>query len=230
MITLLIDPQAFPGSSWEVTGEAYQHLFRARRTAVGERIRVVDGQGHARWSIVESVDRRRARLRLEEEAESNEPAREVRLLVATPRPQRATWLVEKTTELGVASIAFLHTERAPRTPGEGSTQRLRRVAAAAVEQSHRARLPTLTGPHPWSALPDLADGCPTRLVLDPGGENRSLSAVDSNPVALAIGPEGGWSEGERRQLEEWHFQPVSLGPRVLRIETAAVVGVAALMR
>jgi 16S rRNA (uracil1498-N3)-methyltransferase len=228
VITLLVEAEAFAGQRVEVTGEAYQHLFRARRTAVGEAVRVVDGLGHARWSRVESVDRRRGVLALAEPADANEPPRAVHLLVATPRPQRASWLVEKATEVGVAAIHFLHTERAPRNVGEGSAGRLRRVAAAAVEQCHRARLPEITGPHPFAAIPQRAESCPHRLVLDTGAEAGPLAEEGTAPVALAIGPEGGWSAEELHQLADWGFRAISLGPRILRIETAAVVGVAGL--
>ena len=139
--TLLVDPARWEGDDLEVAGEAYRHLFRARRLAAGERLRVVDGGGRARWGEVAAVERTRARVRLGAPAAAHEPDLRLELLVPTLRPERAAWLVEKATEVGAAAVHFLHLERAPRSFGPGTLARLRRVAAAAVEQCGRARCP-----------------------------------------------------------------------------------------
>jgi len=228
--TLLVEPADFDGAEVRVEGDAYKHLFRARRLAVGDRIRVVDGAGRARWSEVARIDRSTAFLALGEPAPANDPRRRVDLLVPTLRPERASWLVEKATEVGVAAIRFLHTERAPRDFGAGTLARLGRVAAAALEQCHGARLPALTGPHEWSELAALTAGAVERWVLDTAAEmddpvwNRSEASA-----ALLIGPEGGWSDRERQELRAAGWLAVGLGSRVLRAETAAVVGAARLL-
>ncbi|HYH46041.1 MAG TPA: RsmE family RNA methyltransferase, partial [Thermoanaerobaculia bacterium] len=174
MITLLASPERFDLAELRVEGEAYRHLFRARRAERGERLRVVDGAGRARWGEILRVDRTAALLALGEEAPANEPERRVELLLPTLRPEPAAWVVEKATELGVSAVRFLHTARAPRTFGAGTVERLRRVAAAAVEQCHRARCPEVTGTHEWQELAVLAAGLGDRRVLDtaagPGGE------------------------------------------------------------
>jgi 16S rRNA (uracil1498-N3)-methyltransferase len=216
-------------------GEAYRHLFRARRLRAGERLRVVDGRGHARWGEVLRVGRHAAQLELAETAAPNEPRLRVELLVATLRPERASWLVEKATELGVAAIRFLNTERGPRSFGAGTAVRLRRVAAAAVEQCHRAVCPELSGPHAFDEVPGLAAGADRRWLLDPGGAAaasampRADAAGEPARESLLIGPEGGWSPGELAALEAGGWQRVSLGPRVLRIETAALAATALLL-
>ncbi len=234
-VTLLVDPAGWDGARVEVAGDAYRHLFRARRLAAGERLRVVDGRGRARWGTVAAVERDRAVVALGEAAESREPAMEVVLLVATLRPERASWLVEKATEVGVAAVRFLHTERAPRTFGAGAMERLRRVAAAAVEQCGRARCPEVTGVHEWSELAALITASDDLLLLDteagPGAAAGGSAAgpaagLSAGRIALLVGPEGGFSETERRQLAGAAWRPLSLGPRVLRTETAAVVAAA----
>jgi 16S rRNA (uracil1498-N3)-methyltransferase len=224
LVTLLAEPARFDGRELRVEGEPYRHLFRARRLAVGDRVRVVDGEGRARWSEVSRVERDAAVLALGEPAPDNEPAFRLVLLVPTLRPERASWLVEKATEVGAAAIRFLHTERAPRDFGSGAAARLRRVAAAAVEQCHRSRLPAVSGPHDWRQLAELAAGVEGRWVLDPAAGPGWGEGAGSG--ALLIGPEGGWSERERGTLAETGWQAVGLGPRVLRAETAAVVGAA----
>jgi 16S rRNA (uracil1498-N3)-methyltransferase len=150
------------------------------------------------------------------------PLREVELVVAPPRPPRATWLVEKATELGVRSVRFLGSERAPRRYGEATLERLRRVAAAALEQSRQARLPELSGVHPWSELESLLAACVDRRRLERGGEVWRQGRGNGR-LALVIGPEGGWSETEKKVLDELGCRATALGPTVLRLETAAVV-------
>lgn len=230
--TLLTDPARFDGHELTVDGDAYRHLFRSLRLAAGDRVRVADGAGRARWAAVARVDRSAGILSLGEPAPANEPAVRVELLVPTLRPERAAWLVEKITEVGVFAVRFLHMERAPRTFGSGSLERLRRVAVAAVEQCHRARVPEITGVHEWGELERLAAASPARAVLDPEAPIGALpagSAESTESVALLVGPEGGLTPAERERAAALGFRPVGLGPRVLRIETAAVVGAALLL-
>jgi 16S rRNA (uracil1498-N3)-methyltransferase len=229
--TLLVDPAGFDGPEVRVEGEAYKHLFRARRLAVGDRVRVADGAGRARWSEVARIDRSSAVLALGGPAPGNDPERRVELLVPTLRPERASWLVEKATEIGVAAIRFLHTERAPRDFGGGTLGRLRRVSIAALEQCHGARLPELTGPHAWSELASLTAKIAERWVLDTAAEveNRDWRTADGGSAALLIGPEGGWADRERAELRTAGWRAVGFGSRVLRAETAAVAGAAALL-
>lgn len=222
MITHLLTPEAFDGDQATLEGDAYRHLFRARRVARGAEIRVVDGAGRARLAMVDHVERRKATLRLGASTHSHEPQRQLHLIVAALRSERASWLVEKTTELGVTSIHFVRSDRTPRQYGDGFLDRLRRVAAAAVVQCHRALVPEITGVHEWLDVEDLLRRCAAvhRLILDPQA-STPFTAGAEDAVAL-IGPEGGWSPEELSQLTEWGCQGVGLGERVLRVETAAV--------
>jgi 16S rRNA (uracil1498-N3)-methyltransferase len=224
VITLLLTPADLRGDEARVAGAAYRHLFRARRLAVGDRVRVVDGSGVARWAAVERVGADAALLRLAEPAPANEPSRRVEILVACPRPERAAWLVEKATELGVAAVRFLAAERSARAFGAAGLERLRRVAAAALEQCQGSRLPAITGVHPWDEVAALLADPPHRLLLDPG--SQAWPAIAAAPTALLVGPEGGWSEGERGRLLDLGCLAAGLGPRALRVETAAIVGAA----
>jgi 16S rRNA (uracil1498-N3)-methyltransferase len=231
LITLLADPTSFDRPEIRVEGEAYRHLFRARRVETGARMRVVDGRGRARWGEVARVDRSSAVVELREPAPANESAFRLELLVPTCRPERASWLVEKATEVGVCAVRFLNTARAPREFGAGTLERLRRVGAAAVEQCHRALLPDVTGPHSWREVGALtASFGDCRWFLDPGpaaGSGREEAAGASG--ALIVGPEGGLDREEREELQRAGWKPVRLGERILRVETAALVGAAMIL-
>ena len=229
MITLLVDPRQLVGpdrTELVIEGDSYRHLFRARRLRAGDRLRVVDGEGRARWAAIERVGRNAAMVLLAEPAPANEPRLSLELMVATLRSEPAAWLVEKATELGCAAVRFLNTERAPRSFGEGTVTRLRRVAAAAVEQCHRARCPEVTGPHPFSEIARLAAGAADRWLLDPAAPEPFPRPPSGDPdpgmEALLVGPEGGWSPAELETLQAAAWRPLSLGPRILRIETAAL--------
>jgi len=180
---------------------------------------------------VARVDRTSATVTLSEPASSAEPAFRLELLVPTCRPERASWLVEKATELGVHGIHFLNTARAPRELTEGSHDRLRRVAVAALEQCHGSRLPEITGPHPWREVARLtAAAGPRRWFLDTeAAAETGWGEVGGDVGALLVGPEGGWDPGERRDLLTAGWRPVHLGERILRLETAALAGAAVLL-
>ena len=253
MITLLVDAAAFDAPEVRIDGEPYRHLFRARRVEAGEELRIVDGKGRARWGRVARVDRTSATVALGEPAPPREPAFQLALLVPTCRPERASWLVEKATEVGVFAVRFLNTARAPRDFGTGARERLRRVAAAAVEQCHRSRLPEITGPHAWSELGRLAGTSGSCWFLDPEGDSVGAALrgrpggegalevpseqgghigpplQDSASGVLLVGPEGGLAPEERRDLLDGDWIPLGLGERVLRLETAAVVGAALIL-
>lgn len=229
MITTLIEPASLRGREATIEGEAYRHLFRARRLAVGDRLRVVDGVGGARWAEVAWVDRRTASLKLGAPAPTNEAAYQLDVLVAPLRTERASWLVEKATELGVAAVRFIATERTPRRFGEGTFDRLRRVACAAVEQSHRASVPQISGIHAWSELEALLRGRSDRFFLDPEADAGAVARPTGLAGALVIGPEGGFSPAEQAALARV-ATGIGLGPRILRAETAAVVAAGLLLR
>jgi 16S rRNA (uracil1498-N3)-methyltransferase len=246
-----------PPHALRIEGDAYRHLFRARRLAVGDRLRLVDGEGGARWGEVLQVGRTAAVVAVREAAGTNEPVVRLELLVPTLRPERASWLVEKATEVGAAGVTFHNSERAPRAFGGGTLARLRRVAAAAVEQCHRSCCPEIAGPFPLASLLRAAPfqgaasavgaaragfalaGAPRLWLLDPAASVAGFhpSAHELAPDAargpraerLLVGPEGGWTAAELAALRAAGWQGVSLGPRVLRIETAAVAAAALLL-
>jgi 16S rRNA (uracil1498-N3)-methyltransferase len=184
------------------------HLCRVLRLREGEAITVTDGAGSWRGGAF-------VRDHLEPDGEANvEPKPEPLLTLATalPKGERAEWLVQKSTEIGIDRIVLVDAERSVvRWDGDRAARnldRLRRIAAEAAMQSRRVWLPVIDGVRP---VGDVLDGM---AAAEPGG--RALRPSD---VAIAVGPEGGWSDGELACVGD----RISLGPHVLRVETAAVV-------
>jgi 16S rRNA (uracil1498-N3)-methyltransferase len=171
---------------------------------------------------------------------NREPHRAVHLAVGMPANDRMDWLVEKATELGAASIQPLMTERTVlRLKGERADKKQahwQAVAVAACEQCGGNRVPVI---HPVRTLEDwLRDSSPAvgvwRGVLSLADGARPLRVAvpvsgSDPPVCLVHGPEGGLSPSEELQLMGLGFAPITLGPRVLRAETAAIAALAALL-
>ena len=170
-------------------------------------------------------------------AVEREPARAVHLAVGMPANERMDWLVEKATELGVASLQPLMTERTVlRLKGERADKKQahwQAVAIAACEQCGGNRVPLI---HPVRTLDDwLRDPAPPGwlpgvLSLAPGSRPLlQVAATDpAAPLLLVHGPEGGLSQQEEQALLAWGCAPITLGPRVLRAETAAIAALAAI--
>lgn len=228
MITLLVKPKELCQTGLTVEGPAYRHLFRARRLVAGDQVRLVDGAGAARWGRVDRVTRTMALLTLGDPAPRNEPEVHLELLTAIPRSRRLVWLVEKATEVGVGAIRLVQSQRSPRRTHVEPLDRLRRVAAAAVEQCQRSVVPEISGAYEWPEVPRLLEATASRWVLQPGAGGQAMREVEG-AMALVVGPEGGWTETELEELDGWGCQPLGLGPTVLRVETAAVVGCSMLL-
>ncbi|MDA8018055.1 MAG: 16S rRNA (uracil(1498)-N(3))-methyltransferase [Thermoanaerobaculia bacterium] len=231
MITHLTDPEAFGSETLVIEGDAYRHLFRSRRVRNGAELRVVDGLGNARRGVVSSVSKTTAKVSLGRPIPSGEPTVQLELVVGALRPERADFLVEKATELGAVAIRFLRTERTPRRYGASRVGRWSRVAASAVEQCHRSRLPDVTV-HAEGEVVEILEGI-TRsrgrsFVLAPGGDGVLTSGA-ADPIAVLVGPEGGFSADEMARLRDLGAVSVDLGERVLRVETAALAAASKLL-
>ena len=226
--TLLLDPSELDSTVVTVSGDSFRHLFRVRRLQVGDRLRLIDGRGRAVWSIVTAVGRQRAELELGEAAPSNLPTVELTLAVAAPRPERASWLVEKGTELGATAFDFFNCERAPRTYGASTLERLRRVARAAVEQSQRSRLPEVRGMRRFDDILASLRGAHSSYLLDRTGDPVA-PPLAAGPTIAVIGPEGVLCAAEVASLRESGARLMSLGPATLRLETAGIAAAVVLL-
>jgi len=141
------------------------------------------------------------------------------------------FLVQKCCELGVSRIVPVIAARSVARPEPGRRARWEKIAREAARQCGRADVPAVAAPAVLAAALAAPDLPARRLVLSPDEAGRSLRALlpDRGATALLVGPEGGFAAAEVEAAQAAGFAPVSLGPRVLRVETAAIVAVALAM-
>ncbi len=207
------------GACVRVEAAESHHLLRVIRLARGERVAVVDGAGAAGTAVLDGVEGDLAVLRVDSLASRVAlPARVV--LLGVPKPALVEEAVTLGTEAGATAFLLVPARRSP--PGAVRPERLGRVLQAAVTQCGRADLPSV---HMAGSLVEALRGdvlgVGARWLGDASGGPTSPV---TGPLALAVGPEGGWDSEEVAQLVAAGFAAVSFGPHVLRAPTAVAVG------
>ena len=210
----------------EVSGERARHLSRVVRLRPGEVVEVSD---FARVFRAEAnqVGPNSVMFALLEEVSPTRPVCEIELWIPIIKFPRLEWVIEKAVELGAAKIGLLAAERSDVRLIEAVPKRIdrwRRLAEEAAPQSRRLAPPAIVGPVP---LEDISS-TESRYLLDFEAPALKSAIRPSERAVLAVGPEGGWSELEREQASETGWTTATLGSTVLRAETAAVAGLAAL--
>lgn len=208
-------------------GDEAKHLARVARREVGELVEVFDGRGACVAAEILDITRGRVELAVRSTIEDRLAPAPLTLLVAVPKGERFDWIVEKATELGVARLVPLKAARSVVDPRSAKLERLRRVILEASKQCGRNRLMTLDEPIPATEA-FRSERAAVRLLAQSGGEPPGswpwLSA--DLPVALAIGPEGGWTDAELEEARASGWTFAGLGATRLRVETAAIAGAA----
>lgn len=231
-----VEPSAIRDGVAAIAGEDAGHIARVLRMRQGGEIHLSDGQGNEYRARLLSVDRLLVRAAIAEKyASSSEPPAHVTLFQALPKAGKMETIIQKCTELGVMNIVPVFTERCvvkPEADFEKKRVRYQRVAYEAAKQCGRGAVPQVL---PLKTLETVDYGA-FGLLLHAYEEERtvSLKSVLHNlpqvpkDVALFIGPEGGFAPGEAALLREKGALPVSLGPRILRAETAGMAMLAML--
>jgi 16S rRNA (uracil1498-N3)-methyltransferase len=208
------------------------------RLQPGGALTLFDGRGGEYEAVVERMGRSEVVVRIgAHRGLEREAAREVHLAVGMPANERMDWLVEKAAELGVASVQPLVSQHSVLRPegerAQKKQQHWQSVAIAACEQCGRNRVPTV---HPVLTLAAWLRQAPPgtarlMLSLDPQAQPASAMLAHPAPLLALSGPEGGLSAAEEQLAHDAGFQPVSLGPRILRADTAplALLALAVLM-
>jgi 16S rRNA (uracil1498-N3)-methyltransferase len=211
-----------------LTGEQASHLARVLRAEPGQIFDVV-ANGFLHRAEVTAVSNERVDFNLHEELEAD-AALPLHLYLAIFKFDHFEWAIEKATELGVAAVTPILARRTEKHLGQAALKRVerwRRIAHEASQQSRRTDVPRIADPIGLKyAL--AAETAPTRILLSETEQNTSLSAAlaGAAELSLAIGPEGGWTPDEMALFVQHQWQPVTLGPRILRAETAAIAAIA----
>ena len=222
-------------STLQLDADQARYLSRVLRLRVGDSLVVFDGLGSEYSASITSLGKSNATLLVDEATvATTESDLKVHLVQGVSRGERMDFVVQKATELGVKRITPVLTEfgvvRLDATRAEKRREHWQKVAASACEQCGRVRLPLIDAPLPlkhWFG--NKAERVDTELILKPGAATP-LTRIEApkTKVCVLIGPEGGFSDGEFEDAAIAGFRAVSLGPRVLRTETAAVATLAVL--
>ncbi|MEG5158933.1 16S rRNA (uracil(1498)-N(3))-methyltransferase [Microcoleus sp. AT3-A2] len=239
----------------DLTREQQHYLNRVLRLQAGDRFIAMDGRGHWWLAVLEARETGLFASITEEIAVNRELPVEVTLMAALPKGNGFDEVVRQATELGVASIVPVTSDRTLLKPSAQKVDRWRRIAAEAAEQSERQFVPTILEPvsfdvaakdcgqkyryicvargknrHLWDCLIGSFDPPQPPLIrgeqeFDPPQPPliRGEQEQEELAIVIAIGPEGGWTEGEVKRAIEWGFEAVSLGSRILRAVTAPIV-------
>lgn len=211
---------AAPGEI-ELEGPPANYLANVLRLRPGDQVKLCDDLTGEWLAELREAGRKRVRLAVQRKLQEREQVPDIWLLFAPIKKGRIDWLVEKATELGAARLVPVLTRRT--IVDRVNLERLRAHATEAAEQCERTALPEITEP---VKLEKLIDGWPADRTLyfaDEGGGEPLLSAVAPGPAAILIGPEGGFTDDERSIIRALpQARAVSLGPRILRADTAAL--------
>ena len=217
-----------------LTGDQAAHLSRVLRAEPGQIYDVVSN-GFLHRAEILTVSDNEVLFTLHEELESD-AALPLHLLLAVFKFDHMEWAIEKATELGIAKITPILARRTEKHLAQSAlkrTERWRRIVLEASKQSRRTDIPEIADPLALKqALAE--EKSPTRILLSETEQTLTLTAAlkaatssqQETDTALAIGPEGGWTPEEMSLFTQHQWQPVTIGPRILRAETAAIAAIA----
>ncbi len=225
---LFVETPLSEGTSIILDGAQANYLGNVMRLGEGGEVLLFDGVDGEWLARVDEATKKRMMLSVVRRTRAQEAVPDVELAFAPVKRAQTDWLVEKATELGVARLQPVMTRR---TVAERvKLERLRSITIEAAEQCHRTSLPVIGEP---VALPAwLRDRNPSRTLYfaDETGGAPLATALEDGPAAILVGPEGGFAPEERETIRAAdNSVAISLGPRILRAETAALAALAGWM-
>jgi 16S rRNA (uracil1498-N3)-methyltransferase len=220
----------YSADSAALTGANAQHLAKALRARVGQEFAIACGKEVHRGQIT-SVTAERVEFKLGEALTTADAAMEVTLLMAIFKFDRMEWAIEKATELGVARILPVVARRTDAHLASAAGKRVerwRRIAKEAAQQSRRAEVPDIAAPEKLKDALVRAGSHGVRVVLSEAERSKQLPSAlgETGSALIAVGPEGGWTHDELQAFRHAGWHEVTLGPNILRAETAAIAALA----
>jgi 16S rRNA (uracil1498-N3)-methyltransferase len=218
-----------------LTGDDAHHLFNVLRATVGETVELCDEQGLCCRSSIITLDKRQALCQLMEPLPDHEPAVRFTLAFGLLKGDNTELVLQKATELGVSALLPLISERTVVRPEKKNTaakmERWEKIVRSAAAQSRRNRIPVIMPPVDWPQLAARANHYDRAVFFWEGEHRQSLGGTlrgvgPGSNVLLVTGPEGGFSAPEAQLAVGHGMKVVTLGPRILRAETAALAALA----
>ena len=200
------------------------HVLRLKR---GDDLVAFNGRGTERGAIVTSLGRHDGELTLKGTLRPlPRPRLDLTIIQAVTKADAMDFVVQKTTELGVSAILPVYTEfsvvKLDEERAERRLEHWRRIAQSACEQCGRHEPPRIAAPVELASCLEVLPAATERLALDPDARTKLTRTATPDNVIAAVGPEGGFAADDWRRLDRAGFERVSLGPRVLRVETATL--------
>ncbi|MBD2106159.1 16S rRNA (uracil(1498)-N(3))-methyltransferase [Nodosilinea sp. FACHB-13] len=227
----MVEPDQVVADQLCLSSSQQHYLYRVLRLGTGQQFVALDGQGQQWIATLTAKPDMAAIAPLSLPSSSNQAP--VTLAIALPKGSGFDDVVRQTTELGVSTLQPVISDRTLHQPNPKKLDRWQRIAAEATEQSERLLLPQILPPLPWrNYLKQVSEG--SRWICVARGDAPHLLTVaqasdPTRPAVIATGPEGGWTEAEVEGAIAAGFQPVSLGPHILRAVTAPLAALTLVM-
>jgi len=223
-----------------ISGENYKHMVKVLRMQKGDKILLADGSGKQYEAEIKEIGNENVVAEIVKEKQANtEPPLKVILLQGLPKKDKMEFIVQKGTELGMYSLIPIESVRTvvklDSKKAASRKNRWQKIALEAAKQCRRAVVPQIKE---ISSLKEALTALDVDLILFPWEDEKTLTLKDAlkniasdkiKSVAVAIGPEGGWAPEEVRLAKEFGAELVSLGPRILRTETAGIAAITMLL-
>lgn len=237
MTRFFVEPNRIAGGRITFGGDDSHHMTVVLKMHVGDTVVALDNEGAAYSAVLDIVGKNRTEARITETGHpATEPTVHVTVAQAVPKTlERLEWVLQHGTEIGVSRfVLFNSTYSRPDSDRlERKIERWREIVKTAAEQSGRARLPEVEGIYGFQEMLTSAQSAELKLLPYEEERTRSLRAAleGQRPalVFLAIGPEGGYAPAEAQQARSAGLVSVTLGPRILRTETAALAAVSQIL-
>lgn len=229
-----VEPGSIQDGCVTLTGKDLKHLGQVLRLGAGDKIRVFDGSGMEYEAKLVSINREKATAEIEDSFRpGTEPGIRVTLFQGLPKGEKMDLIVQKTVELGIYRIIPVITQRSVVRPDNKDrakkAQRWSKIAKEASRQCGRAYVPSVLAPLDFNEAFNLLGGYGSVLLLYENERKKCLKEVlkcytinKINDIALFVGPEGGFSDGEVEKFLNLGYDVAGLGKRILRTETAAI--------
>ena len=231
MQRLMVEPGQVVADQLRLSSSQQHYLYRVLRLGAGQQFLALDGQGQ-QWLATLTTESDLAAIAPTLPSPKISQAA-IALAIALPKGNGFDEVVRQTTELGVSTLQPVISDRTLHQPNPKKLDRWQRIAAEATEQSERLLLPEILAPLPWRDYLKQAGAGNQWICVARGDVPHLLAAAQASdltlPTTVATGPEGGWTKAEVEGAIAAGFQPVSLGPYILRAVTAPLAALTLVM-